>query len=248
MIILRKTLINNGIYLNEYKNGLLFGTDALLLAAFSYGSRYRIGCDLGSGSGVVSLLSLSSNYAKQMIAIEVQPKYAELTQQNFSENGFKENTEVVCCNVKDIKKHIVAGYCDFVMSNPPYLPTASGKLNLSEDKKVARHETLGNIDNFCDAASWCIRSGGSFYVVYRPERLAELIVAMDKAKIRPKRLRTVHPSPDAPPSLILCEGKKDASHGLIYESPLYIYTNKSHKTYTNEMTYITDTIKIQRQR
>ena len=245
---MRKTIINKKVILNEYKDGLLYGTDALLLAAYAQGSKKRIGCDLGSGSGVISLLTLSSGYAKKMIAVEIQEKYAELTKQNFFENNFTEQSEVFCCNVNELSKYISSGSCDFVLSNPPYMPRQSGKQNISEEKCIARHELNGNISDFCNAASWCLRTGGSFYIVYIPERMAELFQAMIKAKLIPKRLKTIHPSPALSPSLILCEGKKDASFGLIYERPLYIYTDSTHKHYTDEMETVVKTIKISRQR
>ena len=245
---MRKTKINNGIILNEYTDGLLFGTDALLLSAFSWGSSRRVGCDLGGGSGVMSLLTLSSGYTKMMYSVEVQKKFSELAELNFIENNFNNKAFSINSDVRDIASHISSASCDFVLSNPPFMPPESGKKNESEEKRIARHEILGGISDFCKAAYWCLRSGGKFYTVYRPERLPELFFALQNERLAPKRLKTVHPSAGEPPSLILCEAKKDASNGLIFESPLYIYKDKSHISYTDEMDSIIENLKIIRQR
>ncbi|OGO92167.1 MAG: hypothetical protein A2Y17_08635 [Clostridiales bacterium GWF2_38_85] len=232
---MRKTEIYNSLILNEYSDGLLFGTDALLLSAFTKGSSKRIGCDLGSGSGVIAMLMLSSNYAKNIYAVEVQEKYAELIKLNLKENSLDNRCVVINSNVSDIKQHIASGMCDFVVTNPPYMQMNCGKTNENESKYIARHEVVGNIDDFCQAAAWCLRSGGNFYVVYRPERMSALLFSMQKHKITPKRLLPVQPSIDERPSLILVEGKKDSADGLIFYKPLYIYTDKKHIVYTNEM-------------
>lgn len=248
IISMRKSIINNEITLNEYTDGILFGTDALLLTAFSWGSSRRIGCDLGGGSGVISLLTLSCNYANTMYSVEVQKKYSELAELNFGENGYLDKAFSVLCDVRDISSHIPSGTCDFVLSNPPYMPPDSGKKNEKEEKRIARHEIHGGITDFCKAAYWCLRSGGNFYTVYRPERLPELFLALQNQRLAPKRLKTVHPSSGEPPSLILCEAKKDASNGLIFESPLYIYKDKNRSSYTVEMDSIMQSLKIKRQR
>ena len=88
---------------------------------------------------------------------------------------------------------------------------------------------------FCKAASWCLKSGGGFFAVYRPDRLVNLLYAMRENRIEPKRLRAVVSSVGKKPSLILVEGRKDGKEGLVYENDLVIYTDNSHTEQTNEM-------------
>ena len=88
---------------------------------------------------------------------------------------------------------------------------------------------------FLKAASWCLKSGGSFYAVYRPDRLVNLLCAMRNSKIEPKRLRAVVPSVGKRPSLILVEGRKDGKEGLVYENDLIIYRDGTHTEQTEEM-------------
>ena len=58
---------------------------------------------------------------------------------------------------------------------------------------------------------------------------------MRNNRIEPKRIRMVCPSVGKKPSLVLVEGKKDGKEGLVFEPNLYIYTDSTHKTETQEI-------------
>ena len=94
--------------------------------------------------------------------------------------------------------------------------------------------------DFCLAAAKNLKHGGLFYAVYRPERMTELFYAMRAAKIEPKRLCTVHPDTNSTPSLILVEGKKGAAPEIKITKPLFMYSDSSHKQYTEDFAYIYD--------
>ena len=57
----RLDAINENLSLIQYKEGLTFGTDSYLLAAFARPKTKGICVELGGGTGVVSLLSASKN-------------------------------------------------------------------------------------------------------------------------------------------------------------------------------------------
>ena len=50
--------VNDKLRLIQKTDGLTFGTDALLLAGYVRGG-YRLGCELGGGGGIISMLLLS---------------------------------------------------------------------------------------------------------------------------------------------------------------------------------------------
>lgn len=227
------TKVNKNIILSEYKNGIRFGTDALLLCHFS--GRHNKGVELGSGSGIISFLLLSSGKLKTATGIELSPEYAALSVENAVQNGFDDRFECINCDVNHIKGRYTAGNADCVFSNPPYLSRETGKKNQNALKFIAFHETTADINAFLAAAGYCLKSGGKFYCVYRPEYLSKLFCAMHGVGITPKRLRFVFPSPGKPPSLVLTEGKKHAKDGLIILPPLHIYGDGSHTCFSDEM-------------
>ncbi len=218
--------------LDELKGGIRFGTDTLLLSHFC--GKGKNGGDLGSGSGVLSFLLLATGKAGHMTGVELIKEYAELSVSNAEKNGLTGKFECHNCGVEEVSGKIPAGSMDFVVTNPPYLKNACGRQNRNPLKFAAFHETTAGIDGFCALASHILKSGGKFYCIYRPEYLAKLIYAMETNRIKPKKLRFVHPSEGKSPSLVLVEGKKDGNDSLVILDPLYIYADGSHAKYSPE--------------
>lgn len=230
------TKINADIILREPDGGIRFGTDALLLADFALGSIRRGTCiDLGTGSGVIPLLLLAAGSKADFTGLELQSSYAEVAAQNAKLNGFESRFTVINGNACDYKTLFESGRADYVITNPPYMRNDCGKSNSSLPLAVARREVSGGAELFCNAASWCLKSGGSFFAVYRPDRLVTLLCAMRNNGIEPKRLRAVVASAGKKPSLVLVEGRKDGREGLVYENDLIIYSDSSHEMQTDEM-------------
>lgn len=231
--------INADLVLKEPEGGIRFGTDALLLADFARGGIKQGKCvDLGTGSGVLPLLLLASGCNADFLGLELQAEYAAVAAENAKKNGFESRFTVINGNAADYKSLFECGRADYVITNPPYMRLDCGFNNESKALDIARREVSGGAELFCQAAAWCLKSGGSFFAVYRPDRLVNLLCAMRSNGIEPKRLRAVIPSVGKKPSLILVEGKKDGREGLIYENDLIIYKDKEHKTQTDEITEI----------
>ncbi len=228
--------INADLVLKEPEGGIRFGTDALLLADFAKDSiKYGRCIDLGTGSGVLPLLLLGSGCNADFVGLELQKEYAEIATENAKENGFESRFSVINGNAEDYKALFESGKAEYIITNPPYMRSDCGFNNESKALDIARREISGGAELFCRAAAWCLKSGGSFFAVYRPDRLVNLICAMRNCGIEPKRLRAVIPSVGKKPSLILIEGRKDGKEGLIYEKDLIIYKDNDHKEQTEEL-------------
>jgi tRNA1(Val) A37 N6-methylase TrmN6 len=102
------------------------------------------------------------------------------------------------------------------------MKTESGKRNSDDGKYAARHEVFGDITELCNAASKMLKYGGDLYVVYRPDRMIDLICAMRKSGIEPKNLCMVHQSPSHAPCLMLISGKKGGKSGINVMRPLIL--------------------------
>ena len=228
--------INADIVLREPPKGIRFGTDALLLADFAMPFIKSGSCiDLGTGSGVIPLLLLGGGVNASFIGLELQQEYARVAAENAKANGFEERFKVINRSAEDYKEIFECGRADYVISNPPYMRADCGFNNEHKAMDIARREISGGIEMFCKTAAWCLKSGGSFFAVYRPDRLVNLLCEMRNNRIEPKRLRAVVPSVGKRPSLILVEGRKDGREGLVYENDLIIYTDEAHSVQTEEM-------------
>ncbi len=227
------TAVNGGLVIEEQKNGIRFGTDAVLLADFV--GKYKMAVELGSGSGIISFLTLKMLADANVTGIEFNASSAEISLSNAKANGLYGRFDCVNIDVLDTKKHFESGKYDCVFSNPPYLKKNNGFVNASSDKFTAFHETTADMNDFSSAASYLLKHGGRFCVVYRAEYLSKLIRSMEANNIRPKKMRLICPSVGKSPTLVLVEGKKGANDGLLIEPPFYIYADGTHTEYTPEM-------------
>ena len=226
--------INESLTLIQRLAGLTFGTDAYLLAAFAKKIPSGQAADLGAGTGVISLLCAARKKYSHIYSVELQKEYASLCERNIALNSLSDMISVINSDVREIRSCDTEGELAAVLTNPPYMRASSGRENPSAEKNIARREVYGTISDFCAAAARLLKSGGMFYAVYRPERLAELICAMRDVRIEPKRLVFVYPDVCSPPSLILVEGRRDGAPSVKISRPLIIYKGGTRE-YTDDM-------------
>ncbi len=226
--------VNDKLRLIQNTDGLTFGTDALLLAGYING-KYKSGIELGGGSGIISMLLLTREKLGEAVALEVQADYARLISRNAELNGLSERLSAVNCDLRDYNP---AEECDIVFTNPPYMKTESGRANVLDKKNIARHEVFGDIGDFCKSGARFLKFGGAFFVVYRPDRLADLVFALKDSELEPKRVTFVHADTESESSMVLIEAKKGGKSGMQLTRPLIIYEDKSHKKYSGDMNYI----------
>ncbi len=227
------TEINNNITLCQPVGGLSFSTDALLLAAFVRRSRNSTCVELGSGTGVISMLLLKRDKIKTSLALEIQPEYHEVAKINAQNNDLVDRLLPELC---DVTEYTTPERYDTVVTNPPYF-VVHDRHSPDIKRLTARHEIKGGIADFCKSASKLLRYGGLLYVVYRPDRLSELVTSMRDNRIEPKRMTLVYEDDKHPPCLVLCEGKFGGSQGLYMTPPFMIRRNGEYSEeyrYQNE--------------
>ena len=214
-----------------WKNGPSFedgsfkvSTDSVLLASFA-SPKGKNGIDIGCGSGIISLIMLCTNETLHMTGIDVNEDASETASSNIQRNGLSARYKVICGDIREHRKLFNTGSFDFAVCNPPYYPENSGKLSSNTVKALARGETLCTLEDICKAAAYLLPTGGSFYLVHKPERLSEIFCTMTKYSIEPKRLREVQYRIGRAPNLVLIEGRRGGRKGISVEAPL-ILTNE----------------------
>ena len=215
--------VNEQLRLIQKKNGLTFGTDAYLLAAFIRSQPSATAIELGGGTGIISLLLAAKEKLSSVTAVEVQPAFAELIDRNAAINRLSHRVRAVCADLRELRAADFGKEVDLVFSNPPYMKCNAGKRNEADEKYIARHEVCGDIGDFCAAASRLLKHGGRFACVWRPDRLTALLDALRNARLEPKRMTFVHADASAEPSMVLIESVKGGAPSLYVSPPLMLY-------------------------
>lgn len=213
--------VNDKLRLIQKTDGLTFGTDALLLAAFASKHATKA-LELGGGSGIISLLLATRGRFSRIDCLEIQSEYAKLIERNVRLNGLEECVFPICADARNFPARTEMGSYDAVLSNPPYMTISSGASCENDAKEIARHEHFGGIADFANTASRALKYGGAFYVVFLPERLADLLEACRRAALEPKRLCFVSARASLSPSMVLLEARRGGKPGLFVTPPLLL--------------------------
>ena len=207
-----------------------FGSDAVLLSGFAkLNPRDRV-LDLGTGTGVIPILLAARHEGPVFTGLEINPRSADMARRSVALNGLEERIGIVEGDIKAADTLFPGGSFDVIVTNPPYMAGDGGLKNPSEAKAAARHEVLCTIDDVLRVSAALLKSGGSFYMVHRPHRLAEITEKMRRARIEPKILRLVHPHAGDPAKMFLIKGTKDGGQWLQVERPLIIFDENGERT------------------
>ena len=222
------------IQLYQPKKGYRFSVDSLLLFEFVNLKTVRNIADLGAGSGIVGLLLAKKYPHAQVTLFELQESLVSLAEKNTALNRMNDRVKAVKCDLRNyVLPSSPSRQFDLVVSNPPFRACKSGLLNIEEEKAIARHEIMLKLGELAEAVAALLKIRGRFCLIHHPNRLVELIVALKKRGMEPKRLRFVHSSPATEAKMVLIEAVKGGRTGLKVEKPLYIY--KEDGSYTDEM-------------
>lgn len=226
------TILDGSITLIQPRHGYRFSVEAILLGRFvRAGTRDRV-LELGAGCGVVAIMLAALHRPREVAAIEIQPKLAEMIERNASINGL-DSVRVACADLRRRKiGGIASASFDLVVANPPYRAAAAGRESPDHGRRIARGENTATLSDFVAAARRYARTGGRVAFIFTAHRSAELISTMRANKLEPKRIRFVHPRIDLPASVVLLEARARGGIEVTIEPPLILYERPG--TYTSE--------------
>lgn len=210
-------LWTNGPVFTFSEKAFLPSTDSFLLGSFPKLRKGDRICDLGAGMGLLSLLLWAREPTVKLTAVEIQPDACDLCRRNYGDNGI--DGAVLCADLRDRAQLPPAGSCDLVICNPPYFTPNSG-FTAEGERGQARSELTAALSEICAAAAWLLPTGGRFALVYRSERLPELLETAKRYFLEPKRLQFVQNDVTNVPRMFLLECKKGANPGLQVEPVL----------------------------
>lgn len=222
------TLSCGNLSILQKKNGYRYSFDAYLLAAFVSEEPEAKILDIGSGCGVIALL-LAAIKDMSVTGVEIQKEMAEMSRRSVRMANLEKKVRIVCSDIKDYH----AKRFEAVVTNPPYRPVSTGRINPDHNKAVARHELLLDLDTLIKKSYELLRPSGRFYIVYPAWRLPDLFFSMRSNGIEPKTMLIVYSNMKSSAEICLVSGMKDAGKELNIRRPFIVYSDKG--TYTKEM-------------
>ena len=226
-------LQRNGYQIIQKKNGFCFGMDAVLLSGFARVKQGEKAIDLGTGTGIIPILLEAKYECEHYTGLEIQDEMADMAARSVALNHLEEKVSIVKGDIKEASRLFGAASFDVVTSNPPYMNDAHGLKNPDLPKAISRHEVLCTLDDVTREAARLLRPGGRFYMVHRPHRLIEIITALTKYKLEPKRMKMVHPFVEKDANMVLIEAVRGGKSMIKVEAPIVVYQEPG--VYTQEI-------------
>lgn len=210
-----------------------FGMDAVLLTGFAVVKRNEHVIDLGTGTGIIPILLEAKTQGLHFTGLEIQQESADMAHRSVLLNQQQNKIDIRVGDIKEASSLFGTSSFEVVTCNPPYMLGGHGLTNPDMTKAIARHEILCSLEDVVRETAHLLKSGGRFYMVHRPFRLAEIIQCLSKHHLELKRLRLVYPYVDKEPNMVLIEAVKGGNPRVKVEPPLIVWNAPNE--YTEEM-------------
>ncbi len=222
-----------GLKIIQNKNWFCFGIDSVLLSDFARDIKDNsIVMDLGTGTGIISILLSKKINAKKITGIEIQEDVFKMAKKSVKLNNLK-NVEIINEDINNLKNIYKQNSIDAIVTNPPYIKKENGLKNENENKLISRHEIKCNLEDIIKISNYLLKDKGNLYMVYRPDRLADVIYCLRKYKLEPKKIKLIYPNKNKECNLFLIKATKNSGSFLKIEKPLYVYEEDGN--YTDEI-------------
>ena len=133
------------------------GTDAVLLGVLSNIHQAKRILEVGTGTGIISLMLAQRNQDANILAIDINSEAVQISQNNFSNSPFSERIK---SQLQDFKRFETEEKFDLIISNPPYF-----EINSSEKDILARQRLELDFSDLIQKASQLLSDEGLFSVI-----------------------------------------------------------------------------------
>jgi len=143
--------------INQSSDVFRVGTDAVLLGALSNVINAKQILEVGTGTGIISLMLAQRNPNANILAIDINSEAVQISQNNFSNSPFSDRIK---SQLQDFKNLETDEKFDLIISNPPYF-----EINNSEKDILARQRLELDFSDLIQKASQLLSDEGLFSVI-----------------------------------------------------------------------------------
>lgn len=147
--------------IQQSKEVFRVGTDGVLLGALASIEGALSILEIGTGTGLISLMLAQRNSEAQFFGIDINKEAAELTKNNFEKSPFSLRLKNAHQDFKDFE---TGEKFDLIVSNPPYFEASD-----SEKDKVARQTVELNFRQLVSKSSQMLSKKGILSVIIPAE-------------------------------------------------------------------------------
>ena len=192
------------------------GIDAVLLAAavpvVAGGSQSVL--DVGSGTGVVSLLIAHHSETARITGVEADPGLVALAIKNADRNGFGGRVTFIHSDILEPSEGLSAlglspETFDIAVSNPPFFARRHGTVPATAQRARAHVMPEPGLAAWLDFMTRVTKQKGQIALIHRAEALPEILIGLDR-RFGDIRVLPLHPKPGQPANRVIVIGTRNA--------------------------------------
>jgi len=168
--------------IEQSENSHKVGTDSMVLGAWCSG-KIRRGLDIGTGTGILALMTAQKNPDAFITAIEPNLNSFNEASLNFKNSPYSNRINCVESRLQDFKSE---NLFDFIICNPPYFIDST--LSKDKSKNNARHTVELSIDDLYFNVSRLMSPAGQFNIVFPSDLLDVHLRSADKMLLYPREI------------------------------------------------------------
>lgn len=170
--------------------------------------------DVGTGTGLLSLMLLQEHEKVRLVALEPESAAASEAEENIKRTDWKDRGTVIAESLQKFSAENKAAKFDFIICNPPFFQ--NHLLGSERNRNAARHDSL--LPGTLAKESFLLtKTDGQLAVIY-PENVWESwLIAARKEGWFPEQVLYVQPVPQKTPNRICGIFGKQKKHCIIEE-------------------------------
>ena len=169
---------------------LKVGTDSMLLGSFISSDSKLQGLDLGSGTGVLSLMLAQKNQKLQIDAVEIDANVANECDLNFQNSKWRKNLK--CISADYLQFEFNKKY-DLIFSNPPY--HFENTLSPDNGVNISKHSLRSDFIQFFQLVKQLLTENGNFWIIIPFSSSDQLIKLANEQGLFLKEYICIHSKP-----------------------------------------------------
>lgn len=217
--------------IKQDQTAMKVGTDGVLIGAWTNAKNPNYILDIGSGTGLVSLMLAQKYPLSKIHAVEIE-KYASLeANDNFKDSKWSKNLTIFNEDFLDFAEKTKIKY-DLIVSNPPFFENSlKGK---EKNRQIARHNNLLPFDNLAKKIKKLISEKGKFCVIIPFENHIEFIHKFEKELIICNQITYIKHNTNKPIKRVIIEFSKKIT--FVKKNELYIKVKDDYSSKYKNLT------------
>jgi tRNA1Val (adenine37-N6)-methyltransferase len=137
-------------------------TDGVILGAWAKTANAKRILDIGTGTGVIALMTAQRNTAANIIGIDIDENACTEAAQNASNSIFSDRVSILHTSIQEFSQEFEEKF-DLIVSNPPFF--TGGTFSANENKANVRHTIKLPHGDLLNAVNTLLSPTGNFALI-----------------------------------------------------------------------------------